>query len=241
MHEEMEAETKRRDAEGATCENGTCGGYFLSGDPADFDRQRGIIDAARSGNFAPAIEDALDKYREDTSPDAPNYAPKDFWPSTGAFRSALYQAGQRLGSEAAMLLEQIPDDDIRLFATIELTAALAGAPASPITSMKDPRPPGSRRIEGRIIGTGAAWHYIARSLTVLVCEVLTAISFVVRSASSNHPTTSVGVANAVIFGIRSGRLESAPRAASSGKLPPAPTVAKYLSMAPGMSLNLKNG
>jgi hypothetical protein len=156
MHEEAEAETKRLEAEGATCEDGTCGGYFLSGDPADFDRQRGIIDAARGGNFAPAIEDALDKHREDTSPESRNYAPKEFWPSTGAFRSALYQAGQRLGSEAAMLLEQIPDDDIRLFATIELAAALAGAPASPITSMKDPRSPGSRRIEGRIIGTGGS-------------------------------------------------------------------------------------
>jgi hypothetical protein len=156
MHEEMEAETKRREAEGANCENGMCGGYFLSGDPADFDRQREIIDAARGGNFAPAIEDGLDKYREDTSPDAPNYAPKEYWPSTGAFRSALYQAGQRLGSEAAMLLEQIPDDDIRLFAIIELAAALAGAPASSITSMKNPRPPGSRGIEGRIIPTGGS-------------------------------------------------------------------------------------
>ena len=151
MHEEAEAETKRREAEGATCQNGTCGGYFLSGDPADFDRQRRIIDAARSGDFAPSIEDALEKYRKDASPDAPNYAPKEFWPSTGAFRSVLYQAGQRLGPEAARILEQIPDDDLRLFAVIELAAGLAGVPASSITSMTHPRPPSSLDPQARII------------------------------------------------------------------------------------------
>jgi hypothetical protein len=151
MHEEVEAETKRREAESAICKDGTCGGYFLSGDPADFDRQRGIIDAARDGDFAPSIEDALEKYRQDTSPDAPNYAPKEYWPSTGAFRSVLHQAGRRLGSEAAKLLEQIPDNDLRLFASIELAAALAGVPASSITSMKNPHPPGSQRSDARII------------------------------------------------------------------------------------------
>jgi hypothetical protein len=150
MLEEAEAETKRRQAEGATCESGTCGGYVLCGDPADFDGQRRLIDAAREGDFAPSIEDALEKYRQDASPDAPNYAPKEFWPSTGAFRSVLYQAGQRLGAEAAGLLEQVPDDDLRLFAVIELAAALAGVPASSITSMKDPRPPGSRDPQARI-------------------------------------------------------------------------------------------
>ena len=75
MHAEAEAETKRRRAEGATCEGGTCGGYFLSGDPADFDRQRKIIDSVRTGDFALSIEDALEKYRQDTSTDTPNYAP----------------------------------------------------------------------------------------------------------------------------------------------------------------------
>jgi hypothetical protein len=150
FHEESEAAAKRLQAEGATCQ-GRGGGYFLSGDPADFPRQRRIIDAARSGDFAPSIEDALEKYKQDTSPDAPNYAPREYWPSTGAYRSTLYQAGQRLGSDAASLLEQIPDGNLRLFAAIELAAALAGAPASPITSMKHPHPPGSRQSDARII------------------------------------------------------------------------------------------
>jgi hypothetical protein len=158
MHEEAEAEAERRKGERATCEagGGGGGGYILSGDPRDFDRQRQIIDAARNGDFATSIEDAHEKYRQDTSPDTPNYAPREYWPSTGAFRSTLYQAGQRLGSDAASLLEQIPDADLRLFAAIELAAALAGAPASPITSMKHPHPPGSQRSDARIISARCA-------------------------------------------------------------------------------------
>ena len=73
MHAEVEAETKRRQASGPACE----GGYILGGDPGDFDRQRRLIDAMRSGEFAPALQDALEKYREDTLPDTRNYAPKN--------------------------------------------------------------------------------------------------------------------------------------------------------------------
>jgi hypothetical protein len=53
MNEEAEAEAKRRKAAGATCG----GGYILAGDPRDFDRQRRLIDATRSGDFEPSIED----------------------------------------------------------------------------------------------------------------------------------------------------------------------------------------
>jgi hypothetical protein len=148
LHEEAEAEAERRKADGATCG----GGYILAGDPRDFNRQRRLIDATRNGDFEPSIEDALEKYREDTSPDTRNYAPKEYWPSTGAFRRVLYQAGKRLGSEAASLLKRVPDDHLRLFATIELAAALAGVPESSITQMKQPNPPGDpRRRGGRII------------------------------------------------------------------------------------------
>jgi hypothetical protein len=116
----------------------------MAGDPSDFDRQRRLIDASRSGDFAQSIEDALEKYREDTSPVTPNYAPKEYWPSTGVFRTVFYQAGKRLGAEASALLEQIPDDDLRLFASIELAAALAGVPCPVITQMKRPNPARSR-------------------------------------------------------------------------------------------------
>jgi hypothetical protein len=152
MSEEAEAEAERHRAALIGQEStGECWGYILTGDPKDFDRERHIIDAARKGDFAPSIEDALEKYREDTLIDAPNYAPKEYWPSTGALRRVLYDAGKRLGDEAFKLLELIPDDNIRLFASIELAAALAGVPASQITSMKQRRPPSSQATEAKII------------------------------------------------------------------------------------------
>jgi hypothetical protein len=49
----------------------------LAGDPSDFDRQRRLIDAIGSRDFARSIEDALEKYREDTSPATRNYAPSN--------------------------------------------------------------------------------------------------------------------------------------------------------------------
>ena len=153
MHEEVESEAKRMKADGATCG----GAYIMAGDPRDFDRQRRLIDATRSGDFEPSIEDAIEKYREDISPATRNYAPKEYWPSTGAFRTVFYQAGRHLGSEAAKLLEQIPDDDLRLFATIELAAALSGVPQSSITHMKQPNPPGSPGSRGgRIVNAGSS-------------------------------------------------------------------------------------
>jgi len=148
MREEVEAETKRRIAEGASC---TGGGCVLAGDPRDFGRQRRLIDAVHSGDFAHSMEDAIGKYQVDTSPATHNYAPKEYWPSTGVFRAVLYQAGKRIGAEAAKLLEQIPDEDLRLFATIELAAALAGAPAPAITQMKQPNPPDSRSFMHKIV------------------------------------------------------------------------------------------
>jgi hypothetical protein len=160
MNEEANAEAERRKAEGATCGGGG-GGYIMAGDPRDRDAQRRLMDATRSGDFAPSVEDAIEKYREDTAPTARNYAPKEYWPSTGAFRKLFYEAGGRVGSEAARLLERVPDEDLRLFATIELAAAQAGAPAaSSIIQMTQPHPmnqprprnsPGFQR--GRIIAS----------------------------------------------------------------------------------------
>jgi hypothetical protein len=152
MNEEAETEAKRRQADGATCG----GGYILAGDPRDFDRQRRLIDATRSGNFDRSIEDAIEKYREDESAATRNYAPKEYWPSTAAFRTVFYHAGRRLGPEAAKLLEQIPDDDIRLFATIELAASLAGLPGPSITQMKQPHPTGLFAVPGRIVNVGSS-------------------------------------------------------------------------------------
>lgn len=59
---------------------------------------------------------------------------------SGRFQDAipgLFGAGKRLGPDAAELLDQVPDDDRRLFASIELAAALAGVPESPTRSRGD--------------------------------------------------------------------------------------------------------
>jgi hypothetical protein len=155
MHEEVEAETERRKAEGVTCGGGSGEAWGFVGDLKDYDREherhRRLAEAARNGDFQTLIDDALETYKEDTSPTTRNYASKEYWPSTGALRTALYKAGLRLGSEAATLLEQIPDNDLRLFGTIELAAALAGLAPSSITTMKRPHPPGSRATQCRII------------------------------------------------------------------------------------------
>ncbi|HWF11922.1 MAG TPA: hypothetical protein VG297_25815 [Bryobacteraceae bacterium] len=86
---------------------------------------RSLIDAGRSGDFTPAIAHAMDRYREDTETNR-NYAPKDLWPSTSAFRTISYRAGKLRGDSAS--LEVIPDADVRLLAEIELEAALHGLP-----------------------------------------------------------------------------------------------------------------
>jgi len=119
----QEAETRR-----AKAGKGTGGGFGMAGSPGDFPYFRALIQASQDDDFGPAIQYAIGKYNEDTAAERPNRAPKEFWPSTSRFRSILYKAGKTLGEKAATYLEQIPDADLRLFARIELAAALAGLP-----------------------------------------------------------------------------------------------------------------
>ena len=141
MHQEFErqAEERRKQmaASGETCG----GGFIMAGDPHDFARQKALLQSVQQGDFGPSIDHALELYGEDADQDSPNQALKAFWPSTCSFRAALYGAGKRLGPDAATLLDRIPDDDLRLFAQIELAAALANLPASRETSMKQRRRP----------------------------------------------------------------------------------------------------
>lgn len=141
MHEEAYAEAVRRKMTDATCEPG----YILMGDPDEFDEQRRLIEATRRGEFGPAVDDALKKYRQDSSSASFNYAPKEFWPSTGQFRVVFHRAGKRIGSAAVTLLDQIPDRDLRLFATIELAAGLAQVPEPLVTKRTQPNPPETLR------------------------------------------------------------------------------------------------
>jgi len=100
----------------------------MAGSPRDFPYMQSLLQASEDGDFLPSIEHALEQYRKDVSPENPNQAPREFWPSTCRFRGILYRAGKRLGPDAAIYLDRIPDDDLRLFAQIEFAAALAGLP-----------------------------------------------------------------------------------------------------------------
>lgn len=58
----------------------------------------------------------------------PNAEPKDAWPSAEMYRRSLYWAAHADGPSAERLLDRIPDADLRLFARIEMAAAMAGLP-----------------------------------------------------------------------------------------------------------------
>lgn len=126
--EESEQRRKKSTAAGATCEGG---GFVMSGHPKDRPYMMAMMRASKDGDFGPAIAHALEQYHEDADPENPNLAPKAVWPSTSSFRSILYQAGRQMGADAAIYLDRVPEDDLRLFAHIELEAALAGLPELP--------------------------------------------------------------------------------------------------------------
>ena len=121
---ESEERRKKSMAAGAACG----GGFGMSGDEKDRPYMMAMMQASKNGDFGPAIAHALEQYQEDTDPKSPNLAPKPVWPSTSSFRSILYQAGRQIGANAAVYLARVPEDDLRLFAHIELEAALAGLP-----------------------------------------------------------------------------------------------------------------
>jgi hypothetical protein len=120
---EEEAERQRRDGP-----SGSKGGRIMMGAREDFPYLESLHQSSLDGDFGPPLEYALEKYRHDSDPKNPNRAPCEFWPSASAYRNILYRAGKRLGRDARAYLHRVPDDDLRLFAQIELAAALAGLP-----------------------------------------------------------------------------------------------------------------
>jgi uncharacterized protein (TIGR03435 family) len=79
-------------------------------------------------DFQQAFDLALRLYAREVDSEHPNDAPQECWPSAHEFRNILYKAGQHEGRAAVRHLERIPDPALRLFAQIELAAALAGLP-----------------------------------------------------------------------------------------------------------------
>jgi hypothetical protein len=121
----MEEEAERRRLEHAPSGKP---GRILMESPEDFPYLESLHRALADGDFEPPLEYALEKYQKDSDPKSLNRAPRELWPSAAAYRTILYRAGKQLGADAAGYLERIPDEDLRLFARIELAAALAGLP-----------------------------------------------------------------------------------------------------------------
>jgi hypothetical protein len=86
------------------------------------------IAEALATDFEAAFREAHESFAKDTDAECPNGAHKECWPSAGEFRHILFKAGQHQGLAAAKHLHRIPDPDLRLFAQIELCAAIAGLP-----------------------------------------------------------------------------------------------------------------
>jgi len=136
----QEAEVRRKKAAGERRGRG----FIMGGDPRDFPYLRALIQASEDGNFQPAWTYAIERYGEDTSPERPNRALKSSWPSSCMFCRVIYEAGKRLGEDAVNYVGQIPDADLRLFARIELAAALAGLPELRMTQRELRPVPGGR-------------------------------------------------------------------------------------------------
>jgi len=108
---------------------GTGGGFMVGGRAGD-PLMEAAIKALRGDPSAVAdmMAEALRLFREDRDLENPNYAPCPFWPSCQAYRMAMYWAGKTSGMDAAPLLDEIPDTDLALFASIELAAGVLGLP-----------------------------------------------------------------------------------------------------------------
>jgi hypothetical protein len=72
----------------------------VSGDPRDFAFKRALLAASRDGDFKPAMEHALEKCHEDTGPENPNHAAKEFWASTLRLQNLFYAARKNVGTKA---------------------------------------------------------------------------------------------------------------------------------------------
>ena len=77
------------------------------------------------------LADAAALYKKDADAEAPNEAPREYWPSTQSYRRIISRATRLFGTEAEPLLVKITDPDLALLARIEMAQALLGRPYVP--------------------------------------------------------------------------------------------------------------
>jgi len=124
--------------------SGQCGGGFGSGSSGSESDRRLVAGmmAAHDGDPSAVqrlLAEAGHLYLEDTDANDPNLAPRVFWPSCHAYKVAMYWAGKRLGKDAEPLIDQIPDPDFALLASIDLVAGALGLPQPSGLRMHHPR------------------------------------------------------------------------------------------------------
>jgi hypothetical protein len=112
--------------------------FDLARDDAMMVGNSGIIPMREvlADDFKAAFREANKQLAEERDQEGPNEAPKECWPAAWEFRNILFKAGQHLGMAAEMYLERVPDPDLRLFAQIELCAAMAGLPQMPHVTVR---------------------------------------------------------------------------------------------------------
>lgn len=71
---------------------------------------------------------AADAYREDTNPEDPNTAMREWWPSTQFYRRLVHQTATHYGTDAEAIVSEIKDPEINLLVRIEYAQALLGRP-----------------------------------------------------------------------------------------------------------------
>lgn len=105
---------------------------------ADTYRQVGDTDNAKKA-IDKGMDAAAKLYKKDIDPDDPNTAPKAYWPSTNTYRSLLRQAQKIDARWAQSLLDEIPDDSIRVFNEIAMADAVLGTPPTMYSVMSMPK------------------------------------------------------------------------------------------------------
>jgi hypothetical protein len=117
-------------------------GFIYMGSVEDAAWMIEAVTAARDGDTSALqrfLNDAQYRYALDTDAERPNFAPRVFWPSCSAYKTAMYWAGKMSGMDAEPLLEQVPDRDLRLLSSVELAAGALGLPQHSGMSMEQRR------------------------------------------------------------------------------------------------------
>jgi hypothetical protein len=101
---------------------------------ANLYRRMGDNDSAKKA-VEKGMSLAQEVYRQDTNADDPNKALKAYWPSTQAWDGMLRIATQISPTWASTLLKEIPDEEIRALASMQMAAELLNVPSGGMVVM----------------------------------------------------------------------------------------------------------